>query len=118
MSNVLSYKIITGSENDVTTANGFDDVIPSSIKSDFNVAEHAQPESDDLSGKPLSNRLVATAPAVRKAAYLELAAILGGESGPPDTVAAAEHADHIPRLLADRAPICHEGALDATIAWL
>mmetsp|Transcript_1961 Transcript_1961/g.6632 ORF Transcript_1961/g.6632 Transcript_1961/m.6632 type:complete len:464 (-) Transcript_1961:462-1853(-) len=105
-------------ENDVTTANGFDDVIPSSIKSDFNVAEHAQPESDDLSGKPLSNRLVATAPAVRKAAYLELAAILGGESGPPDAEAAAEHADHIPRLLADRAPICHEGALDATIAWL
>ena len=105
-------------ENNVTTANGFDDVILSSIKSDFNVAEHAQPESDDLSGKPLSNRLVATAPAVRKAAYLELAAILGGESGPPDAEAAAEHADHIPRLLADRAPLCHEGALDATVAWL
>ena len=52
------------------------------------------------------------------AGFDELPAILGGESGPPDTVAAAEHADHIPRLLADRAPLCHEGALDATVAWL
>ncbi|EOD15475.1 hypothetical protein EMIHUDRAFT_245824, partial [Emiliania huxleyi CCMP1516] len=84
------------------------------------LCEEEQPPApaDDQSGKPLGDRLVATAPAVRKAAYLELAAILGGESGPPDAEAAAEHADHIPRLLADRAPICHEGALDATIAWL
>ena len=84
------------------------------------LCEEEQPPApaDDQSGKPRGDRLVATAPAVRKAAYLELAAILGGESGPPDAEAAAEHADHIPRLLADRAPICHEGALDATIAWL
>lgn len=104
-------------ENIAPTANSLDDVVPSQIKQAFNIAEHAESPGNDLRNKPLAVRINASVPAARKSAYIELASLYGGECA-PDVSMVAEHAEHIPHMLNDKAPLCQEGALDAALAWM
>jgi cytoskeleton-associated protein 5 len=104
-------------DENVAPANSLDEVVPSQLKQAFDVAEHPDSPVDDLSNKPLAVRIKAQVPAARKSAYTELASLLGGDCAPEASIV-AEYADHIPHMLNDKAPLCHEGALDATLAWV
>jgi cytoskeleton-associated protein 5 len=104
-------------ENVAPETNSLDDVVPSQIKQAFNIAEHAASPVNDLRNKPLAVRINASVPAARKSAYIELASLYEGECA-PDASMVAEHAEHIPHMLNDKAPLCHEGALDAALAWM
>eukprot|EP00967_Tisochrysis_lutea_P157938 scaffold321766_cov27-Tisochrysis_lutea.AAC.1 len=67
-----------------------------------------------MSDKPLTERMKASVPAVRKAAFAELGTQLAGKA----EHLAADVADLVPAMLHDKAPLCHESALDAAAAWI
>lgn len=82
------------------------------LKSSFDVPEHAGESSDPAAEKPLASRLVDSKPVVRRGAYGELAALFAGGDVDFD-----EHASTLKKILLDNASNCHEAALDATIAF-
>ena len=98
-------------ENDVT--NAVEDQPLSQLKSVFDVPETAAPPESDESSLPLGQRLSSTKAPTRRDALKELAQLFA--SG--DVVCFGEYAARLRPALEDKGSLCHEGALDATLAF-
>ena len=132
-------------ENATNPNVGLEELPLASLKGGFQVAEFADPEpSADAAGGallsgcaapsprvpcpaaadpsraraagPLATRFVDSKPAVRKAAYAELAELFEAATSEED-LAFEEHQAVLGKLLADNAPLCHESAIAAVAAF-
>ena len=99
-------------ENDVT--NAVEDQPLSQLKSSsvFDVPETAAPPESDESSLPLGQRLSSTKAPTRRDALKELAQLFASGD-----VEFGEYAARLRPALEDKGSLCHEGALDATLAF-
>ena len=100
-------------ENHVT--NAVEELPLSQLKSSsvFDVPETAAPPESDESSLPLGQRLSSTKAPTRRDALKELAQLFA--SG--DVTCFGEYAARLRPALEDKGSLCHEGALDATLAF-
>ena len=100
-------------ENHVT--NALEEQPLSQLKSSsvFDVPETAAPPESDESSLPLGQRLSSTKAPTRRDALRELAQLFA--SG--DVLCFGEYAARLRPALEDKGSLCHEGALDATLAF-
>ena len=96
-----------------------EDIPLSSLKSTFDVSEFATDESSPRgagaqASLPLSVRLTDSKPAVRRAAYSELAALFASTTS-EELPVFEEHGAQLKAVLLDNASLCHEAGLEATI---
>ena len=102
-------------QNENLSTNTLEEQPLSQIKSSsvFDVPETVAPAESDDSGAPLGQRLSSSKPPTRRDALKELAQLFA--SG--DTACFDEFGAKLKPALEDKASLCHEGALDAALAF-
>ena len=82
-------------------------------QSTFDVPETIAAAPDDDADAPLDKRLVSAKPPTRRDAYKEVAALFEGGNA----ASFEEHGAGLKKALEEKAPLCHEAALDAACAF-